>query len=490
MNNLILMTEYIAGRMRRIFFMAYPESRVDYKKSRICYTMGDSMSQTIAQLSGGTFLVMLMEALGISDGNMGIISSFACFAAVMQLASIWLSGKMKKNKLLVCLMAFQRIWLAFIFFIPLLHMEQTAAKGLMTGCYCFAQLAVQLGNPASVDWIASLTPERVRGRYFAIKDAAAVLVIIISTLIMGVVVDYARLANPSVGFVAVGAVIGVMVLIQVIAFSMMKEPRMSCVDENGKELTGSMAHRKRQQEKREKKAGICENRRKKENIFQDLKEAFGEVHFRRVLWLNGLWVTAFYAASPFNASYQVKTLQLPYTYLMLLSFITSILRIYLAPKAGKLADRIGISRVLKWTFAAMGIHFLAMTCSVPANAYVMAAIAALFSSLGWVFVGTGLLGLQLEAFPEEKRITQYALFSIISGIYGFLVSIAAGRLIDFLQEADLVIGGVRLYAQQITNIIGVLFIAAVIFYLNLGMWDKKPESSFFKKIRLFLNVSR
>ena len=33
------MTEYIAGRMRRISFMAYPESRADYKKSRICHTL-------------------------------------------------------------------------------------------------------------------------------------------------------------------------------------------------------------------------------------------------------------------------------------------------------------------------------------------------------------------------------------------------------------------------------------------------------------------
>ena len=66
MNNVVLMTNYIMGRMRRVYFMSLPETRHDYKKSRICYTVGDSAAQTIVQLAGGTFLVALLVALGIA----------------------------------------------------------------------------------------------------------------------------------------------------------------------------------------------------------------------------------------------------------------------------------------------------------------------------------------------------------------------------------------------------------------------------------------
>ncbi|MDY3919790.1 MAG: MFS transporter [Candidatus Limivivens sp.] len=477
MNNLILMSEYVLGRMRRIFFMSYPETRIDYKESRIRYTIGDSMAQTIAQLSGGTFLVMLMEEMGISDGNMGIIASFGCIAAMMQLVSVKLTGKIQKNKLLVCLTVLQRLWLSFIFFLPLLPIEKKSARFLMVGCYCFVQLCVQLGTPATIDWIASLAPSRIRGHYFAIKDSVAVMVIIVSTLIMGIVVDVAKAVNPHAAFAALGTVIGIMTVINVAAFAGMKEPKLSCTDENGKEYVGSLARKKHHLEEEAEKERDKENGRSRRGgnagILGGLKEAFQERPFRRILLLNGVWVTGYYVAIPFNSSYQVKELQLPYTYLMVLSFVTNLLRIYLAPKAGKLADKIGIARVTKWTLGAVLGYLLVMVCSVPSNAYVTSALSAAFLALGWTFVGTGMLGLQLESFPEEKRIVQFALFSVLSGTYGFLVSVVAGNLINALQKMNLEILGIRLYAQQITNLAGCVFIVITIFYLS--GWVREAE---------------
>lgn len=468
MNNLVLMTKYARGRMRRIFFMSYPENKMDYKQSRISYTVADSVAQTIAQLSGGTFLVMLMEELGISDGDMGIIASFGCVAAVMQLAAIKLSGRIRKNKLLVCFTALQRVRLAFIFFIPLLHMEQSVARVLMIVCYGFAQLMLQLGNPALIDWIASLVPTKVRGRYFAIKDAMAVLTVIISTLIMGIIVDITKRADSKAGFVILGATIGIMALINIIAMLRMKEPKLSCVDENGRELTGGLAKRKHKQEAEGAFHGSIK-------IFPALKDALCSDKFRKVLILNCLWVTSFYLASPFNASYQVKELELPYTYIMILSFVTSLLRVYLAPRAGKKADQIGMIKVTRWALTAMCGHYLTMAFSVPENAYITAAIAAVFSALGWTFISTGMFGIQLEGFDEEKRIVQYALFSIISGAYGFLVSVAVGKLINVLQKEKLLIGGRAVYAQQITNAAGLLFLLLTIYYLSRRMQQTKRK---------------
>lgn len=163
------MTNYIMGKMRRIYFMSLPETRRDYKKSRICFTVGDSAAQTIVQLAGGTFLVTLMGALGISDGNMGIIASVGSLAAIAQIISMKLSTQLKKNKLFVCLTVLQKFWLAFIFFIPLMNLAAGVKKWIMVAAYCFAQVCIQVGTPATVDWIASLIPPKLRGRYFAKK---------------------------------------------------------------------------------------------------------------------------------------------------------------------------------------------------------------------------------------------------------------------------------------------------------------------------------
>ena len=151
---------------------------------------------------------------------------------------------------------------------------------------------------------------------------------------------------------------------------------------------------------------------------------------------------------------------------MVISFITSLQRIYLSPKAGKLADRLGMARVMSWAFIAMGGHYLIMSLTTAATAYVMAVLAALCSSLGWVFIGIGMLGIQLDFLEEDKRIIQYSLLSILSGLYGFFISIVGGKIIDFLQARQWSIGGHPLYAQQFTNALGFLFIIITILYLK------------------------
>lgn len=465
MNNVVLMTNYVMGKMRRIYFMSLPENRHDYKKSRIFYTIGDSASQTIVQLAGGTFLVALMGALGISDGHMGIIASVSSLAAVANLLSMKLSTKLEKNKLFVCITVMQKMWLAFIFFIPLMNLPSGVKKWLMVLCYCFAQISIQIGTPATVDWVASLIPSKLRGRYYSIKDSVAVFVVVTVMLIMGVFIDFMKGYDINLGFLILGVVIAILVLINVIAFSKMNEPKMSMADHGGKEPHGALARKNR----------MMYGQKQKINIFNETKEALKNINFRKVLLLNCFWMTAFFSSSPFNSSYQIKDLSLPYTYIMILSFVTSMLRIYLTPKAGKMADRLGMARVLKWALSAMGLHYLMMALSRPSNAFFMAAGAATFSSLAWTFIGIGMLGIQLELLDEKKRISQFALLSVLSGIYGFSISFLAGNLIDILQRADLRIGSYQVYAQQVTNIIGMVFIVGTIVFLSKSIMNTKSK---------------
>lgn len=456
------MTNYVMGKMRRIYFMSLPENRHDYKKSRVCYTVGDSAAQTIVQLAGGTFLVTLMEVLGISDGNMGIVASISSLAAIANLISMKLSAKLEKNKLFVCVTVMQKFWLAFMFFIPLMSISSGMKRVLMVACYCLAQVSIQLGTPATVDWVASLIPSKLRGRYYATKDSIAVFVVVTVMLLMGIFIDIIKEVNINIGFIVLGTVIALLALINVVSFSKMKEPKVSAMDNSGKEIHGSLVKKSR--------GGAYQ--KQDISIIREAKEALKNKGFRKILWLNFLWLTAFYSASPFNSSYQIKDLSLPYTYIMILSFATSMLRIYLTPKAGKLADKLGMAKVMRWALTAMGLHYTMLSLSRPSNAYAMAAMASTFSALGWTFVGIGMLGIQLEYLDEKKRIVQYAFLAMMSGVYGFLVSFVAGRLIDMLQGIELSIGSYKVYAQQITNLNGVVFVVITILYLTIAIAGK------------------
>lgn len=468
-NNIMYIHRYLAGQIRRIYFMALPENKKDFKKSRINYTIADSATQTIVQLAGGTFLATLMSYCNISDANIGIITSLISFAALSQLFLMNYFKRLKKYKFLVCVTAFQRSLFAIIYLIPLLSLKSSQKAIFIVLLYFIGQVFVQIGIPASQDWIASLVPGRLRGKYFSIKDSVAVFIVSSTMLLAGIVLDYFKPRNILTGFVIIGAFIFILTLINVIALSKMKEPKTSYVNEAGKEMHGRIAKKAKEVEKIEKET--------QQGILSELKEAFIDRKFRKAFTIQCLFTFAFYICIPFTASYQINDLALPYTFIMVVAFIANMYRIYITPKLGRLADKFSMAKLLRFTLFALGLNFLTMTFTVPGNAYPLHIIASIFASTAWAFVGIGLFGVQLDFFKNEKRMVWLTITSSLSGILGFLVSIVGGLLLNYLQKTGLQLFGMKIYAQQVLNLIGFLIILFAVYYIKYHIETVKIDSN-------------
>lgn len=447
--------------------MAIPENKQEYKMSRAYFTIGDSAVQTIVQLAGGTFLVALLSHVGVSDANIGVITSLASLAALSQLLTLNLTKSLKKFKFFVFIIAQFRFLLAFIYFVPFLPMSNQKQVWVVVGFYLAAQIFVQIGTPATQDWIASLVPSRLRGKYFSIKDTVAIFITSFTMLLAGVVLDFYKKRNIEDGFLIVGSIIFVLVIIHIFSITMMKEPKLSLLNKDGKEMHGTLA-------KKAKKEVVLE---KPTSQLLEYKKAFESKRFRKVIVLNLLWMTSFYIACPFIATYQIKELNLPYTFLMLVNFGSCLFRMFLTLRMGKLGDRYGMARMLKYAFAALGIQYLILVLTVPGNAYGMTIIGALFSAAAWSFIGIGMFGIQLELLDRDKRITQLTLVSSISGVFGFFISWVGGNILEALQKMKISIGGVPVYAQQVLLIIGFFMIIVTFLYTKYGIQSQKAENN-------------
>ena len=265
------------------------------------------------------------------------------------------------------------------------------------------------------------------------------------------------------GFIVIGIVIFILVLINVISLSMMKEPRLSHVNEHGKEMHGSLARRYPKE---------CI---KEDGILVEIKGAFSNRKFRKAFSVQMLYTLAFYIAIPFIASYQINQLALPYTFIMLVSFVANLFRIYISPKLGHLADKYGMAKILRYSLLALGLNLLTIAFTVPANAYPMQIISSLFSSTAWAFVGIGLFGLQLDFYRIEKRMVWLTLTSSINGVLGFIFSIIGGLLLDFLEKHPLIIGETMIYPQQVLNFLGFIILLITVFYVRFGIENEKSE---------------
>ena len=468
-NNILFIHRYLLGQMRRIYFMALPESKEDLKKSRVYYTTADSCAQTIIQLSGGTFLATIMSYSGISDANIGIITSLVSFAALSQLFLISYMKRIKKYKLLVTATSAMRLLFSVIYLIPLLSLSSTMSAAIIILLYVTGQIFVQIGNPPSQDWIASLVPSRLRGKYFSIKDSVAVFVVSSTMLVGGMILDYFKGKDLLSGFLIIGILIFLLSLINVISLSKMKEPKTSYINEDGKEMHGRLA----------KKAKISEQLTCAEDcgILLELKGAFCNRRFRKAFLVQCIFKFGFYICIPFAASYQINELALPYTFIMLIGFIANLYRIYIAPKLGRLADKYGMAKLLRYSLFALGLNFLANALTIPGNAYPMQILSSFLASTAWAFLGIGLFGVQLDFYQSDKRMIWLTISSSLCGIFGFLVSILGGIVLNHLQNYPLVLFGRMIYAQQVLSLIGFLILTAGVFYIRRFIETEKIASN-------------
>jgi Major Facilitator Superfamily. len=464
MEKIKLIMMYMGGRLRRQFFMSLPEDEKDFDSSRRYYIAADSASQLITQLAGGTFLMTLLSYTGLSDGIIGTVISLVTLGAVFQLMAMNWVQKLMKRKLFVSASVLQKVWFGVIFLIPLFLLDNKKQQVLICLIFIIAQIISQLGVPASMDWIASLVPSSERGKYFSRKDAYAVFFTVFGMFLMGVLLDTTKNGHLKLGFLIIGVVLILLSFLNFISFVKMKEPRTALLNSEGKELHGSLA---------KKELKILQVNRL--GIKEEIKLAISSSRFRKALFLNLLWTTAFYIGMPFNNSYQVKELGLSYTYIMLIILLTTILRVAITPGIGKRADKSGSPQMLLWTMTSMGIYYLCMVFTVPENGRILFTIATVFSAIGWSFIGIGLFNIQLMCMDRVRRTQQYTILSGVSGLYGFIISVVGGILVDYLQRNRLSIGGRPLFAQQWMNLLGFLFIILTVLYLYFAVKPLKQD---------------
>jgi MFS family permease len=271
---------------------------------------------------------------------------------------------------------------------------------------------------------------------------------------MGIVVDRFPDDNHRQSFPIMGAVILALALLNTAAFLRMKEARTLPKDAQGKEMHGALLRRY-----------DARQHSRKASTLQEIRSAFGHEGFRKALILNCIWNAAFYVAQPFNASYQLKELKLSYSLIMIITFGCSLIRVALTPAIGKRGDRRGMGRTLCHVFLLYILGNVFLMLAVPGNALPMFMASSLCTSISWAFIGIGMFCIQLELLDPRKRTLQMSIITALSGTFAFLVSALAGRLIDYLQSYPVRIANVQLYAQQVTNFLGILATAAVILYL-------------------------
>lgn len=452
---------FLLGKLRQKYFMQIPENDKEYKYSRIWFIVDGATAATVNILITGAFLAAIIKALGISDSFNGIISAIPSLACIVQLVGLELAKRMKKIKLFVCIYALiHRLFFAFIFFIPFLNISIGAKVILFIGFFLLAHVLGQMIAPVAGNWISSLVRENKRGKYFANRDSIMVIVSVIISLVAGKVFDFFRVSgDENLSFLFISALLLAMAIINFAALTMVKEPRFSYFSRDNKEMHGNLVKKRITKD-------ITEDCEKFRHTF---KKVILDQRFRTSIILTILWQSAFFFSTPYFGIYQISDLKLSYTYIMIMGFIGSFIRIIVTPMGGEVADKKSWGLVLKAAILVMAIAFIINGFTVPSNAHIMFAVFSVLTGIAWAGVAPGIFSIQLDLAPDGDKTAYLGINAAIMGVCGFLSSVIGGYILQFMLDHNNKLLGQTIYGQQILSFGSGIMLLILVIYIKCSV---------------------
>ena len=408
------------------------------KTSRFLYILEAGFEYLISILVAGAYLAKLTESLGMSDQLTGIMSSIISLGHLFQLGSLLIRPKRVKG-LVVTFSVLNQLLFMLLYIIPLGTGAKPFRSVLFVVAILLAYLLYNLVHPKKMNWFMSLIDDSERGRFTSVKEMVSLVMGVGFSFAMGGVVDYFEAKGElKTAFIICGATIAVLMILHTIT------------------MVGSV----------EKPVKVESGKRK---AFAAMLK---DKTILKLAVLFALWYAAMYASTPFLGSYQNKELGFSMTFISLLSLIYSGVRIAFSFLWGSYADRKSFKTMLTACYAVSTLSFFVNIFTVPSNGKIFYTAYYAFHAIAMAGINSALTNLVYDYVEVSRRADAIAITQTVSGVVGFLTTLAAGVLVDHIQKSGNTFLGMSVYAQQVTDAISFVMNIVVIIYLRTQIQNK------------------
>lgn len=356
-----------------------------HKKSQDYYIVQLLFATMFGILTGGIFLPGFAVSLGASDQTIGFIGLIPSVVGIFMVFSGFILERFRNRKQLVIrLNIIAKLFICSIVLVPVV-----VPKPLQMAVTIFILMigyTLQAFNGVAINiWFMSVVPDNIRGRYFAVRQTAALVISALLPIIAGLLMDH--IGNQYIGFVILYILAIFALLGENKAYKEIEEPEVQTAAKKDIKLLDVWT------------------------VPIKNKEFLGYTFTLAILYI------LIFISCTFTSVYMLRYLKLSYTFITAMGIFNAVMQMLFYRFWGRIADQYGHEYVMH-----AGIWFmvgeLTIWAIMPKSAVLfLLPVANLFSAIGNSGFAMGVFNRRFAIIPQTGR-------SLYEGFFGTLTGLA------------------------------------------------------------------
>ncbi len=371
------------------------------------FTLDNAFSMGAYWVCGGVVIASMTSYFNISVSLANMLAGLTSTLALLQLpGGLIFSTARNKNVLIRALNIIWRILLPLVFFSVLLPQNLGALAFIVTLPLMIG--IFQLSAPAQTAWMVDAVQGKTKNSYYSVRETVFMLYHTILLGVVYVIIEVTRQNNTQKqGFIIIGIIVCVSIFVSLIIFALLP---------NVKQTPNSSVQKKQ-----------------KNSTLKAFMLPFKNKAFFRVMQVNIMWSFASMFVGTFAAIYQVRTLNLPFSLILVWVTVSNISRALFTPVVQKISQAYSWQRVCQLMMVIYTLGAFVWLFTTKENMLFLYPFAAILTQIPFAGLGIGFLQLQVNTMHKKsERTVHFSLVAMLNGVASLSGSAISSVLITVL----------------------------------------------------------
>ena len=215
---------------------------MEYKRTRVAYIMQAMFEYFISILVTDAFIAKILDYLGVSEANIGVITTIISLAMFFQLGSLLLAkARISVKKMVLLFSTVSQLLFSLLYLIPFFTISDVTKRYVAVIFIVIAYFSLYIFSPIHYKWAYKFVRSEQRARYSAAKEMISLGAGSTFSIIVGIIIDrFEGLGNLEGAFTFIAMSAFIVSICNFICILMMKdEPKEERVDSEKLKLSDS-----------------------------------------------------------------------------------------------------------------------------------------------------------------------------------------------------------------------------------------------------------